>query len=41
MFEILDLQRILEGGAKVTLIPEGQKGELFSQMLVASPIPSR
>lgn len=41
MFEILELQRLQEGGAKVTLIPEGQKGELLAQLLVASPLSSR
>ncbi|HEY0094642.1 MAG TPA: SPFH domain-containing protein [Archangium sp.] len=41
MFEILELQRLQEGGAKVTLIPEGQKGELLAQLLVASPLPTR
>jgi hypothetical protein len=40
MFEILELQRLQESGAKVTLIPEGQKGELLAQLLVASPLPT-
>ncbi|WP_375766499.1 SPFH domain-containing protein [Archangium gephyra] len=41
MFEVLELQRIQEGGANVTLIPEGQKSDLLAQLLVASPAPSR
>lgn len=41
MFEILELQRLQESGAKVTLIPEGQKGELLAQLLAASPLPTR
>ncbi|XXF80008.1 SPFH domain-containing protein [Myxococcaceae bacterium GXIMD 01537] len=41
MFEILELQRLQESGATVTLIPEGQKGELLAQMLAVSPLASR
>ncbi|HEX5751401.1 MAG TPA: SPFH domain-containing protein [Archangium sp.] len=42
MFEVLELQRIQEGSANVTLIPEGQKSDLLAQLLVASPAtPSR
>ena len=41
MFEILENQRILESGAKVTLIPEGQKSDLLAQLLVAAPAPTR
>lgn len=41
MFEILELQRLQEGTAKVTLLPEGQKSELLAQLLVASPAPTR
>ncbi|AKJ05653.1 Putative stomatin/prohibitin-family membrane protease subunit YbbK [Archangium gephyra] len=42
MFEVLELQRIQEGQANVTLIPEGQKSDLLAQLLVASPAtPSR
>jgi regulator of protease activity HflC (stomatin/prohibitin superfamily) len=41
MFEILELQRIQEGHAKVTLLPEGQKSDLLAQLLVAAPVPSR
>jgi regulator of protease activity HflC (stomatin/prohibitin superfamily) len=42
MFEVLELQRIQEGNANVTLIPEGQKSDLLAQLLVASPAtPSR
>ncbi|MDC0713855.1 SPFH domain-containing protein [Stigmatella sp. ncwal1] len=37
MFEILELQRLQEGSAKLTLIPEEQKSGLLAQMLVASP----
>ncbi|HEX8820265.1 MAG TPA: SPFH domain-containing protein [Archangium sp.] len=40
-FEALELQRLQEGTAKVTLIPEGQKSDLLAQLLVASPTPSR
>jgi len=40
MFEILELQRIQESNAKVTLLPEGQKSDLLAQLLVASPVPS-
>lgn len=41
MFEILELQRLQESGAKVTLIPEGQKGELLAQLLAVSPASAR
>jgi regulator of protease activity HflC (stomatin/prohibitin superfamily) len=41
MFEVLELQRLQESGAKVTLIPEGQRSELLAQLLVASPTPTR
>jgi regulator of protease activity HflC (stomatin/prohibitin superfamily) len=41
MFEILELQRLQESGAKVTLVPEGPRGELLAQLLVASPSPTR
>ncbi|HEX8434638.1 MAG TPA: SPFH/Band 7/PHB domain protein, partial [Archangium sp.] len=41
MFEILELQRLQESTAKVTLIPEGQKSDLLAQLLVAAPTPSR
>jgi regulator of protease activity HflC (stomatin/prohibitin superfamily) len=41
MFEILEVQRLQESSAKVTLIPEGQKSDLLTQLLVASPVPSR
>ena len=39
MFEILELQRLQESGARVTLIPEGQRNDLLPQLLVASPTP--
>ena len=41
MFEILELQRLQESGARVTLIPEGQKGDLLTQLLAAAPTPTR
>jgi regulator of protease activity HflC (stomatin/prohibitin superfamily) len=41
MFEALELQRLLDSHAKVTLIPEGQKSELLAQLLAASPVPVR
>ncbi|WNG36997.1 SPFH/Band 7/PHB domain protein [Archangium violaceum] len=41
LFEILELQRLQESQAKLTLLPEGQKSELLAQLLVASPVPSR
>jgi regulator of protease activity HflC (stomatin/prohibitin superfamily) len=41
MFEILELQRLQESGAKVTLIPDGEKGELLAQLLAVSPVPVR
>lgn len=41
MFEILELQRLQEGSAKVTLVPDGQKGELLAQLLVAAQAPTR
>lgn len=34
LFEVLETQRLLEGGARITLVPRG--GELLQQMLVAS-----
>ncbi|ADO69888.1 SPFH domain-containing protein [Stigmatella aurantiaca] len=37
MFEILELQRLQEGSAKLTLIPEEQKSGLLAQLLVAPP----
>jgi regulator of protease activity HflC (stomatin/prohibitin superfamily) len=37
MFEILELQRLQDGAAKLILIPENQKEGLLAQMLVASP----
>ncbi len=37
MFEVLELQRLQEGHANVTLIPENQKSDLLAQLLVASP----
>ena len=37
MFEVLELQRLQEGHANVTLIPENQKSDLLTQLLVASP----
>lgn len=41
MFELLELQRLQESGARVTLIPEGQKSDLLTQLLVATPTPPR
>ena len=41
MFEILELQRLQDSTAKVTLIPDGQKSELLAQLLVAAPAPTR
>ncbi|WP_257449247.1 SPFH domain-containing protein [Archangium lipolyticum] len=41
MFEILEVQRLQESAAKVTLIPEGEKGELLAQLVAAAPVPSR
>lgn len=41
MFEILELQRLQESGAKVTLIPDGEKGELLAQLLAVSPVTVR
>jgi regulator of protease activity HflC (stomatin/prohibitin superfamily) len=37
LFEILELQRLQEGTAKLILIPENQKEGLLAQMLVAAP----
>jgi regulator of protease activity HflC (stomatin/prohibitin superfamily) len=37
MFEVLEVQRLLDSPAKVTLVPDGQKGELLSTLLAASP----
>jgi regulator of protease activity HflC (stomatin/prohibitin superfamily) len=34
-FELLETQRLLESGAKLTLIPDGPRGELLSQLLAA------
>lgn len=34
-FELLETQRLLESGAQLTLIPDGQRGELLSQLLAA------
>ncbi len=41
MFEILEMQKLQEGGARVTLIPDGQKNELLAPLMVAShpPVP--
>ncbi|MET0402346.1 MAG: SPFH domain-containing protein [Cystobacter sp.] len=36
MFEILEVQRLQESSAKVTLVPESQKGDLLTQMLAAN-----
>ncbi|OJH41127.1 SPFH domain-containing protein [Cystobacter ferrugineus] len=41
MFEILEVQRLQDGSAKVTLVPESQKNDLLTQMLAASPVPTR
>ncbi len=41
LFEILELQRLQESQAKLTLLPEGHKSDLLAQLLVASPAPSR
>lgn len=41
LFEILELQRLQESQAKLTLLPEGQKSELLAQLLVAPPVSSR
>ncbi len=41
MFEILEVQRLQDGTAKVTLVPESQKNDLLTQMLAASPVPTR
>lgn len=37
-FELLETQRLLESGAQLTLIPDGQRGELLSQLLAARPL---
>jgi regulator of protease activity HflC (stomatin/prohibitin superfamily) len=37
MFEVLEVQRLLDSPAKVTLVPDGQKGELLSTLLAAAP----
>ncbi|MFP2907344.1 SPFH domain-containing protein [Pyxidicoccus sp. 3LFB2] len=37
-FELLETQRLLESGAQLTLIPEGQRGELLSQLLAARAV---
>ncbi|MCY1015141.1 SPFH domain-containing protein [Pyxidicoccus sp. MSG2] len=34
-FSLLETQRLLESGAKLTLVPDGQRGELLSQLLTA------
>jgi len=41
MFEILEVQRLQESSAKVTLIPESQKNDLLTQMLAAGPLSSK
>ncbi|HEX8536996.1 MAG TPA: SPFH domain-containing protein [Cystobacter sp.] len=41
MFEILEVQRLQDGTAKVTLVPESQKNDLLTQMLAASPVSTR
>lgn len=35
LFEVLETQRLLEGGARITLVPEG--GDLLPQLLAAQP----
>jgi hypothetical protein len=37
MFEILETQKLLESHAKVTIVPEGTKGELIGALLAAGP----
>lgn len=37
MFEILEMQRLQDSGARVTLLPSGQRGDLLTQLLVATP----
>lgn len=37
MFEVLETQKLLESEARVTLVPEGPKGELISGLLAAGP----
>ncbi|ATB32166.1 SPFH domain-containing protein [Melittangium boletus] len=36
MFEILEVQRLQEGNARVTLVPENQKSDLLVQLLASS-----
>jgi regulator of protease activity HflC (stomatin/prohibitin superfamily) len=35
MFEVLEVQKLLESGARVVLVPEGPRGELVTQLLGA------
>lgn len=37
VFEVLEVQKLQESSARVTLIPEAQKGDLLTQMLAAAP----
>ncbi len=37
MFEILETQKLLEGHARLTLLPPGEKGELIGSLLAAGP----
>ncbi|WP_434388991.1 SPFH domain-containing protein [Melittangium boletus] len=39
MFELLEVQRLQEGSARVTLVPEAQKDELLVQLLASTPPP--
>ena len=39
MFELLEVQRLQESSARITIIPEAQKGDLLTQMLAAAPPP--
>ncbi|MFL5320981.1 MAG: SPFH/Band 7/PHB domain protein, partial [Myxococcaceae bacterium] len=39
MFELLELQRIGESKAHVTLLPDDSKSELIPQLIAANPIP--
>ncbi len=37
MFEVLEIQKLMESHAKLVLLPEGQKTELLGQLIAAQP----
>lgn len=41
LFEILETQQVLEGGADITLIPTGLRGDLLTQLTAASSSPKK